>query len=201
MRIVGIVALVALILAIVGATSVDNPSQIQSNTEVHAAIILFLLVYIMIVATTLFAVSCTKQIPEGERILLKAVVLALPFIFVKILYSLLTAFSGLSAFNFATGSKTADLCMAVLEEMMVVLLYLYAGLRVQSAPVYEDVPPSSPPRDGRQHRDFNEGRGNFNNRVRNFTSGRRGLLMGAINAAANAADKNSRRNHGGETSY
>jgi amino acid transporter len=185
--------LVALILAIVGATSVSNPSQIESNTEVHAAIILFLIVYIMIVAMALFAVCCTRQIPDEERILLKAVILALPFIFVKILYSLLSAFSGLSVFNFVTGSKTADLCMAVLEEMVVVLLYLFAGIRVQTAPVYEDVPPSSPPRDGRQRDDSNGGQRNFNDGVRNFTSGRRGILMGAINAAANAADKNSRR--------
>ena len=179
----------------------SNPTQIQSNTEVHVAIILFLVVYIVIVAMALFAVCCTKQIPNEERVLLKAVVLALPFIFVKILYSLLTAFSGLSVFNFITGSKTADLCMAVLEEMVVVLLYLFAGLRVQTAPVYGGVPLSSPPSHGRQRNEPNEGRRGFNDGVRNFTSGRRGILMGAINAAANAADKNSRRDQGRDGSY
>lgn len=192
-RIVGLVALVALILAIVGATSVSNPALIESDTEVRVAIVLFLLCYVMILAMALFAVVCTKQLLDEERTLLRVVVLALPLLFVKILYSLLVAFSGLAEFNFVTGSKTIDLCMSVLEEMGIVLLYLYAGLKVQRAVRVEYTPAAQRPQTPRE---YDSGRQNRRRQRR-----RRGLIGYAMGAVADAADRNSKGQEGREGSY
>lgn len=187
-KIIQLVALVALILAIVGATSVSNPTQIETSTEIKAAIVLFLCCYILIVAMTLMAVCAVGSVPDGERILLKAIVLALPFIFVKILYSLMAAFSGLSDFNFVTGSKTIDLCMAVLEEIIVVILYIYAGFRVRAAP------PSPEDAAARQPREYGSRRGNF-------SGGRMGLVSLGVNAANAAADAVQKHSRGQQAGY
>ena len=62
-----------------------------------------------------------------------AVILALPFIFVRILYSMLAVFlTHQTTFTLVNGNAVAQLCMATLEEMVVVVVYLGAGI---TAPV------------------------------------------------------------------
>jgi hypothetical protein len=46
---------------------------------------------------------------------------------------LLNVFSG-ARFNPVTGSTTVELFMATIEEMIVVLIYLWVGLRIKSVP-------------------------------------------------------------------
>ena len=182
LRIVQIPALVALILCIVGATSASNPTQIESEETVHIGIILFLLVFIILVIMTIIAVICIKKVPEQEWVLVKAVVLSLPFMFVHILYSLLVTFSHNSDFNLVYGSKTIFLCMSVIEEMVIVLLYIFAGLRVKSTPLPQDASPA-------RTTGYRAGRGDNG-------GGRLGLVslgFGAANAVGNRGDKNSRR--------
>lgn len=96
----------------------------------------------------------------------------------------MVAFSGISDFNFVTGSKTIDLCMSVLEEMVVVLLYIYAGLKVQTVPTPEGPQAAETVRRRAEH-------GKFGGRGRGFM----GLAFGAVNAAASATEKGSSRRH------
>ena len=185
-RAIQIPATIALILCIVGATSVKNPIEIESNTLVHVGIVLFLLVYIIIVALAGVAMCYRKRVPGEEKIILTAVVLALPVIFVKILYAMLLAFSGNSNFSLVGGSKTIQLCMSVLEEMVVVLLYILAGLRVQSTPLPEDASAA-------QTIGYRAGRGDFQ-------GNRLGLLslgFASAKAARKGGDKTSRNQQQG----
>ena len=65
--------------------------------------------------------------------MLYAVILALPFIFVRILYSMLAVFlTNQTTFTLVNGNAIAQLCMATIEEMIVVVLYLGVGI---TAPV------------------------------------------------------------------
>jgi hypothetical protein len=185
-RAIQIPALVALILCIVGATSVKNPAEIESNILVHVGIVLFLVVFVAIVALTSFAMCFCKRVPDQEKVILTAVILALPFIFVKILYSLLSAFSGNSDFSIVGGSKTIDLCMAVLEEMVVVLFYVYAGLRANSTPLPADASTA-------QTLAYRAGRGDFQPNKLGMLS----LGLGVANAAGKRGDKTSRRHQQG----
>ena len=61
--------------------------------------------------------------------MLYAVLLALPFISVRILYSMLAVFlTNQTTFALVNGSAIAQLCMATVEEMIVVVLYLGLGI-------------------------------------------------------------------------
>lgn len=126
--------MIGLILGIVGATQVSDPEEIDSQKLVHVGLILYLVAYIAILALAITAFLKRETVPTEERILITMVALAMPFILVHIIYSLLEAFSHSSTFSAEAGSKTAELCMSVLEEMVVVLLYLIAGIRVGKAP-------------------------------------------------------------------
>lgn len=134
MKIVHVPAVVALILCIVGATSASSPAKIESESTVHIGIILYTVVLAMLVALTFGACLAKRRTGEGEGILVFAVLCALPFIFVRLLYALLAAFSHLNSFDPVTGSRTAELFMSVLEEMVVVVIYIATGLKLPAVP-------------------------------------------------------------------
>jgi hypothetical protein len=133
-KIVHVPAVVALILCIVGATNASSPAQIESESTVHIGIILYTVVLAMLVILTFGACLAKRKTGEGEGILVFAVMCALPFIFLRLLYALLAAFSHLSCFNPVTGSETVALFMSVLEEMVVVVIYIATGLKLSAVP-------------------------------------------------------------------
>ena len=74
--------------------------------------------------------------------MLYAVILALPFISVRILYSMLAVFlTNQTTFALVNGSAIAQLCMATIEEMIVVVVYLGVGI---TAPVRKGNDPKKP---------------------------------------------------------
>lgn len=78
--------------------------------------------------------TCTSlsAIPSGEKRILFGVLLALPFIFVRILYSVLADFVNNSTFRLIDGNPTAQLCMSIVEEMVVAVVYIATGLTADS---------------------------------------------------------------------
>lgn len=137
LKIVQTPAAIGLILCIVGATSASDPDDIESQATVKAGIILFLAVFVLLSILTLVAVLCRSKLPEQEKKLIYAVGAALPLILLRIIYSLLAAFSHKPAFNFVTGSKTIALFMDDFPEMLVVVLYVAVGLKVKDTPLEE----------------------------------------------------------------
>jgi len=134
MRAVQVPATIALILCIVGATSANTPGEIYAQTTVHIGIILFAVVLFALIILTIGAGLGWRTTHRGEGAIIAAVALALPFLTVRILYSLLAVFSHDAKFNAVTGSTTIDLFMAVLTEAVVVLIYLICGLKVMNIP-------------------------------------------------------------------
>ena len=137
LKIVQTPAVIGFILCIVGATSASNPTHIEQEPTVRAGIILYLVVFVMLCVLALIAVCCRHKVLDQERTFTKAVVAALPFILIHIVYSLCAAISNNSTFNPATGSTTVSLFMSVLEEMAVVAIYVYTGLKTRSTPLPE----------------------------------------------------------------
>lgn len=135
LRLIQTPAAVALILCVVGATSANSPAQIESESTVHIGVILFTVVFATLVFMTGGAILARRITRRGEGLLVLAVSLALPFLAVRVLYSLLAAFSHDSDFNPATGSTTIALVMDTLQEMVVVLIYLVAAIKVPPVPV------------------------------------------------------------------
>lgn len=127
-------AVVALILCIVGATNASSPEQIDSESTVHIGVILYAVVFGMLVILTLGAWLAKRNTGDGEGLLVLAVIGALPFIFIRLLYALLSAFSNSRKFNSATGSETTQLFMSVFEEIAVVAIYIGTGLKLPAVP-------------------------------------------------------------------
>lgn len=140
-RIVQIPAVVALILCIVGATSADTAADIMTQDTVQAGVIVYLVVLVLLILLTIGA-CITRHVTErrGESKMLLIITLSLPFLLVRIIHSLLLVFDKHfqdSAAEGSTSSVLTEFFMARIEEMIVVLLYLYAGLTHQAVPEKE----------------------------------------------------------------
>jgi hypothetical protein len=125
-------AAVALVLCIIGATSANNPAQISSQTTFHIGIILFAVVLFGLIILTLGAAVGWRTTQRGEGALIVSVALALPFLVVRIVYSILVAFSHNPRFGIVNENYTINLVMEVLPEAVVVLIYICCGMKLQS---------------------------------------------------------------------
>jgi len=99
----------------------------QPQTTTKAGIVLYLIAFI---ALGLIAAVTMHKLPtaaKDDKRLAWAVIIALPFILVRLIYSIISVFSHNHQFNLITGSVTIHVVMAVLEEMAVVCIYLVAG--------------------------------------------------------------------------
>ncbi|KAI5456032.1 hypothetical protein BGZ63DRAFT_418067 [Mariannaea sp. PMI_226] len=134
-------AAIALILCIVGATSANNPAEIGDQGPVKAGIVLYLVVFVFILLLTAVAAVGIRMTKRGEAKLLRAVAMSLPFLLVRIIYSLLSIFSDNANFSTASGSwKSAviEIFMVRIEEMSVMAIYLWVGVRQKATPSNDD---------------------------------------------------------------
>jgi len=156
-----VLATMGLVLCIVGATNAANVEDIESEPTIHVGVILFTIIFAALVLLTASAILGKRMTSRSEGLLIAAVAVALPFLTVRVVFSLLSAFSHDSDFNPVTGSTTVELFMEVfmevLEEMVVIIIYLLAGVKLAAVPKVEDGPQHST-RDTLASR---TGRGNF----------------------------------------
>lgn len=135
-RILGLPGLAGLILSIIGSINLfgnGTPGEIATGySELKAAVCLFLSVYvadILITANCLFKIS---YVQDGERRLLFCVVTALPFMAVRMTYSLVCVFTHhhkwFSTFSMQWQAILVHGIMGVLMEAIVVCIFLFAGL-------------------------------------------------------------------------
>ncbi|KAI0363938.1 hypothetical protein BV20DRAFT_1039659 [Pilatotrama ljubarskyi] len=172
LRIMGVVGTVALILAVVGGVQTGDAkkqSDLNSATTFrHVGSILFAALYGATVLVTAFCWSNRTQILKYRRQLLYAVAVALPFLFVRVVYAVLSSFappalgfdanghpfeahstSGLAKFSTSTGSWAIYLFMSVIMEYITVLIYTIVGIRTPLSKDEADLARGYPMQDGR----------------------------------------------------
>ncbi|KAJ8069268.1 hypothetical protein OCU04_002930 [Sclerotinia nivalis] len=139
LKLIEILTLVGLILGILGGTNASHlyttTGKWIPGTESKVSNILFIVAFVALLITTILTSSSISHAENGEKRILLAVALALPFLSVRLLYSVLSTFVTHSTqFNSFTGSITILLCMSLLEELVIVVIYLAIGLtlKVQS---------------------------------------------------------------------
>ncbi|KAH6974301.1 hypothetical protein BKA56DRAFT_645478 [Ilyonectria sp. MPI-CAGE-AT-0026] len=140
-RAVQIPATIALILVIVGGVSADNITEIGDQDTVKAGVILFFVVFVILVLLTVTAAIGRRRAGFGELRLLWAVAISLPILLIRIIYSFLAVFSHQPVFLAMSGSTSAvltELFMGRIEEMAVVLVYLWAGITQEVVPATDD---------------------------------------------------------------
>jgi hypothetical protein len=121
--------LIALGLAIFGVT--DEASSKASDFPkgknlMKAAIIMFVMIYLLAFALAIFTMKDFRNAPRGEQRIYLAVLGALPLLAVRILYSILSAFSNNVYFSIFNGKPLVKLFMAIIERVYNRLL-LYLG--------------------------------------------------------------------------
>lgn len=123
--------MLALILAIVGGTRIsssDSSKQSSGESFEKAGAIIFLVSYLAVVAFAVLTMTDSRNLPQGEKRILYAVLGSLPLLAVRLLYSLLVDFANNKTFNIVDGNPTVQLCMAIIEEFIVTVFFLAAGL-------------------------------------------------------------------------
>ncbi|KAF7865210.1 hypothetical protein EAF04_006187 [Stromatinia cepivora] len=139
LKLIEILTLVGLILGIVGGTNASHSYTTTGKwipgTESKVSNILFIVAFVALVITTFLTSFSVSHAENGEKRILLGIAIALPFLFVRLLYSVLSTFVAHSTkFNSFTGSVTILLCMALLEELVIVVIYLAIGLTLRVQP-------------------------------------------------------------------
>ncbi len=128
-RLIQLVVVLGTILAIVGAIKGDhNPNS--PETISYIAAVLYAVTLVALILVLFVSIPSLPLVPKDERIILPVVALALLFITVRVLYSLLAAFVHSGDFVRFGGPIVVRVCMALIEEFAVVALYLFLGFRL-----------------------------------------------------------------------
>lgn len=123
--------ILALALAIVGGirlSSGDSSQQKSGKQFAQTGLSIFMAVFAIYTLNCLLTLQALSSVAPGEKKILYGVLLAIPFLFLRILYAMLAVFRDSRTFAIVNGSATAQLCMAVIEEMVVVIIYCGTGL-------------------------------------------------------------------------
>ncbi|KAI0666315.1 hypothetical protein C8Q78DRAFT_1060763 [Trametes maxima] len=152
LRLTGLAAIIGLILAIIAGTDIGDASK-QSDLDSgnnlrHASAILFAVVYGAVVLLTVYCWMNMHMILKYRKRLLNGITLTLPFLFVRVLYGILSAFApfpftiqdghdvpvasanskSLSKFSIASSDWAVYLVMLILMEYISVLIYAVVGM-------------------------------------------------------------------------
>jgi hypothetical protein len=134
-----ITAVVLCIVGGVGLTS-TNVNQINLGKKlIKAGIIVFLLTFVYMVILALLILRSARKHQTPDRRLLHAVLLALPLLSIRFIYSLIADFGNTKEFSLVSGSPVAQFFMATLMEWIITIMYIFAGfwtlrLRVSGYP-------------------------------------------------------------------
>ncbi|KAE8376043.1 hypothetical protein BDV26DRAFT_294459 [Aspergillus bertholletiae] len=127
-RLTQIILSVAVILSIVGIASSSDPSHPKSISRVGICLYFAALAgCVLLLALTGSKSRQCQGIPRQERQIVIIVGIALPLLLVRIVYSAASVFANSSAFNVLKGSTSAKVCMAVIEEIIIVAMYASYG--------------------------------------------------------------------------
>ncbi|THV53576.1 hypothetical protein BGAL_0047g00290 [Botrytis galanthina] len=139
LKLIEILTVVGLILGIIGGINASgaytSTGKWVPGTESKVSNILFIVSFVAIIATTILTSFSISHAENGEKRILLGIAIALPFLFVRLLYSVLSTFvSHSTTFNALNGSVTVLLCMDLLEELVIVLVYLAIGVTLKVKP-------------------------------------------------------------------
>ena len=130
-----------LILAIFGGIKLfdANPASVNTGvTYTKIAIMLFLLTLIALAAITAFTFMRIRHVMEGEKRLVFACLAVIPFLLVRIIYSIIVDFDRSSTiFSFLstrTAAVVVQAVMSVAMEFIAVSIFLTAGFMTPAIP-------------------------------------------------------------------
>lgn len=132
-RLIQVLMLVSMILLIVGGTKStytiqDNKPKVEYAIESRVGMGLIIAVLVFVIFETLLAFRNQGYVSQGEHRIILAVIVALPFVAVRLIYSSLVIFAGHAV------SAWLYLGASVLMEMITVLIVEVVGFSLGKAP-------------------------------------------------------------------
>lgn len=141
LQLLSLPTLVGLAVGIAGGVDLysNNPDNQSDGIDlVKASSILFLVVFLVLVVVTIWTIIFARSVQDGERRLVFASALSIPFFIVRIIYTLLSAFDrNPKYFSLVSTSSSAVIvqgCMSLLMEFIIVAIILLAGFLVAPIP-------------------------------------------------------------------
>jgi hypothetical protein len=134
------IVILGLILSIVGGVDAGNSFEQGNASGEHifhpgslnkAGSILLIISYVAIIVATALMSIFKSHIEPSEKRLFIADVLALPFLLMRLVYTGFSTFSYNAKFNILDGNTTTFLCMALIEEFIIVVIFEVAGLTLR----------------------------------------------------------------------
>ncbi|KAG9843746.1 hypothetical protein KCU98_g7563, partial [Aureobasidium melanogenum] len=132
MKLCQIFVTIGLVLGIAGGIKADNnwgstgsyhPDGIQK-----ASIVIFIMSWALVVFLTIHTLGRAHGASSHtQRIAVAVFAISLPLLAVRIAYSAVSIFANLKSFSSVYGSVTIMLCMALIEEAIIVLMYEVLG--------------------------------------------------------------------------
>jgi hypothetical protein len=168
-RILQLLISIGLILSIAGGTSgtTQPDGTIKVATTSKVGIALYIVAYIGLILVYFASLGRSYVVPAKERSVPIAIMFALPFVLVRLIYSACSVFLHSHYFNVVTGSIPVMVAMAVVEEFVVVAIYVALGFFVDKLDSNQQGTIS-----GREWKNKNKkGGGGGRGRARGYTGG------------------------------
>jgi hypothetical protein len=135
LKLIETLVLVGLILGIIGgihaANSFATSGKFQPGSLNKAGTSLMIVAWICLVISTALTSFSISHAEHGERRLLMAVALSIPFLLVRLIYSIFSTFTRNKSFNLLNGNPTILLCVSLIEEFIIVLIFEGTGLTLK----------------------------------------------------------------------
>lgn len=125
--------MIALILCIVGGLDQSDSTASEISTgkkDTKIGVVIFLCIYLLLSALTIITMKDIGNARGGEKRIYLAVLGAIPLLGLRLLWSLLSAFSNNPSFSILSGKPLIQLFMATVEEFVIVFVYTLVGLTV-----------------------------------------------------------------------
>jgi len=145
-RLLRIPITVALVLILSGSESSASyltkhgTYPIEPTTRI--GVVLLIVVFVAVVFITAVFMAQRMHAEAGERRLIYAMTASIPSILIRLIYVVLIMFSNLAMFSVIHPSVVAIGCMAIMQEFIVVFIYIGVGLtlplKVKKSPVEAD---------------------------------------------------------------
>jgi hypothetical protein len=132
---------IGLVFCIVGGT--DTASTNAGNakngpTFTKVGIVIFLVFYIVLAILVAVTARDVGNAPRGEKGLYWVIVAALPFLGVRLLWSLIAVFGHDKQFSITGGDPWVNFGMAIVEEFVIVCMYTVSGLALGKGDVLHE---------------------------------------------------------------
>ena len=133
--------IIGLVFCIIGGTDAasTNASDAKKGpTFTKVGIVIFLVAYVLLAALLAITARDVENAPRGEKRLYWVVVAAIPFLGVRLLWSLLAVFGHDKEFSITGGNPWVQFGMAVVEEFVIVCMYTISGLTLGKGDVLRE---------------------------------------------------------------